>query len=488
MRGGKVFYLLGRLISIIGIAELIPLVVAIANQGADRAAFALSAPLTIAAGLLLSLCCRRWRQQRIRLRESFLFVSLTWFMAGIVGAVPFLLAGSFPDVASAFFESFSGFSTTGASALVDIEAMPRGILLWRSLTHWLGGAGIVLLFLSLIQKDSVDGEGGSLFRAEYSGGALAVRVAPRVKDNALAIFYVYVALTVACYLALLATGMDHFNAVNHALSTTATGGFSTLNLSVAGFQNPAAEWVIAIFLLLSSVNFALYYLFFVRRRFYKVLHDQELIYFTLVVAVATVLVTVPLLQIRPDGVAVGETIRQGFFQVAAIISTGGFTTANFDLWPSLSRFVLFLLLFVGGCAGSTAGSIKMNRWYLATVDSWRQITNVFRPNEVKKVYYNGRAVSGNILRAMTHYFYLYLLVVFAGAFLLICSGMDWIEAIVGALSAIGNIGPGIGSLGPAGNYALVPAFGKIVMCVLMIVGRLEIYTVLVLFSRKIWRK
>ena len=488
MRIGRVMYLLGRVVSIVGLSMLLPLICAIIYKGPDIWVFALCAPATFLCGLLLSLIFCSYKKQRIRLRESFFFVTLSWVVSGLFGAIPYILAGSFPDLASAIFESYSGFTTTGASAMVNIEIMPQSILLWRSLTQWLGGTGIVLLFISLLQKDSVDGEGVSLFKAEVSRAALAERVAPRIRDNATAIFYVYLSLTAGCYISLLLAGMDNFDAINHALTTMATGGFSTKNLSIASFNNPAVEWIIAIFLFFASLNFALYYLFFVRRRFKKVMADQELRCFTIIIVLFTALVVWTISRSFYGEESLGYSIRQGFFQVMTIISTGGFATADFDQWPSVARFVLFILMFVGGCAGSTAGAIKMNRWYLATADTRRELTSVFRPFEVKKIYYNGRPVSGNILRSITHYFYMYFGLIFLGTLLVALTGVDWLEAFFGSVSSIGNVGPAIGSLGPAGNYALVPPFAKYVLSFLMVAGRLELYTVLVLLIPDIWKK
>lgn len=488
MRTGRVFYLLGQMTVVVGLAMLLPLLCALAYRGPDIMAFAVSAPLTIACGLLMAFACRKHRRGVMRQRDSFFFVTMTWVLATLFGSLPYLLAGSFHDMASAVFETMSGFTTTGASAMPDIEIMPHGVLLWRALTHWLGGAGIVLLFVALIQRGGNSGEGANLFKSEFSGGALAERVATRIEDNAAAIFSVYLALTVACTLALCLAGMDFFDAVCHSLATVSTGGFSTKNLSVGYFNNPAAEWVIAVFLFLSSINLALYYLLFVRRRVRKVFADQELRVLCGVMVVATVLVTVSIARGFYAEQSVGFSLRHAFFQVASIMSTGGFATVDFDQWPGLARIVLIILLFIGGCAGSTAGAIKVNRWYLATVTAVNELKGAIRPRAVRKVYYNGRVVSDDILRSLTVYFYMYLVLIFAGGLVLCMLGMDWLEAFVGALASIGNVGPAIGSLGPAGNFSAVPPLGKYVLSFLMLAGRLELYTVLALFVPDFWKK
>ncbi|NLF79554.1 MAG: TrkH family potassium uptake protein [Clostridia bacterium] len=489
MHIGRVCYLLGMIILVVGGFMFLPLFCALIYGESDAGAFLRSIPIALAIGGGLLGGFRRCRNQQLRLRESFLFVTGSWLLASLVGALPYLFAGSFGDLASAVFETASGFTTTGSTAMPDIEIMPHGILLWRSLTHWLGGAGIVLLFVALLQgkHDQSGGEGVSVFKAEYAGGLLAERVAPRIEDNARAIFAVYLCLTAACILALLLAGMNFFDAVNHAFSTVSTGGFSTKNLSIGAYHNPAIEWVTALFLFLSSINFALFYLFFFRRRRKYALGNPELRCFFWVVAVAVMIITLANWRAYPDA-GLMYNLRHAAFQAVAIISTGGFTSANFELWPDLSRFVLFTLLFIGGCSGSTAGSIKINRWYVAAKATRMELFGVFRPSMIRRVYYNRRAVSETLARQMTHYLFLYIICVFIGGFLLTLCGMDWLEAFAGALASIGNVGPAIGSLGPAGTYAAVPAAGKYLLSFMMIIGRLEIYTVLVLFMPEIWRK
>lgn len=487
MRIGRVLLLWGRVLLVLGASMILPLLCAFVYGDGDAAAFLASLPFYLVAGGALILAGRKYRHQQIRLREGYLFVSGCWLLAAVFGALPYLFAGSFGDLASAVFESASGFTTTGATAMPDIEIMPHGILLWRSLTHWLGGAGTVLLLVAMLQgRHDQAGEGMSILKAESSIGALAQRVAPRMEDNARAIFLVYLCLTASCTLALALAGMDLFDAVNHAMSAVATGGFSTKNISIAAYQSPAIEWVMAVFLLLSSINFALIYLFFVRRRYRYVLHDQELRAFFWVVAVAVGIVAVANFHAYPS--AGGANLRHAFFQVIAIMSTGGFTTMDYDLWPDLSRFVLFTLMFIGGCSGSTASSIKMNRWYVAAATTRMELMGAFRPAMIRRVHYNRRAISETLSRQMTHYLFLYIMLVFFGGFVLTLFGMDWIEAFSGALAAVGNVGPGIGSIGPSGTYAAVPAFAKYVLSFLMILGRLEIYTVMVLFLPEIWRK
>ena len=488
MRTGRVFYLVGRVLTVIGATMVLPLIVALLCHERAAWVFGLCLPLVVGIGLIVENVCRKYASHRLRLRDSFLFVTLTWLVAALAGSLPFIFYHCFPDPVSAIFESFSGFTTIGATAMADIEIMPQSILIWRSLSHWLGGAGIVMLFMTVMRQDSGSNEGNRVFKAEFSGGVLAERATARAEDNALAILKVYLTLTAACLICLLLTGLDFLDALNHALSTIATGGFSTKNASVGAFNNPAAEWVVAIFLFLSSINLALYYLFFVRGQRRRVLRDQELRVFVAVSLIAVVLVALDIDLNYYRGEGVGFSLRHAAFQVMAILTSGGFCTADYDAWPTFSRFILILLIAVGGCAGSTASSIKLNRFYLIWRTIKRDVVAGFRPQAVETITFNDRPVSENVIRSVYLYFLLYFGLTVIGA--LICSavGMDWQEAFLGCLASISNVGPALGSLGPAGNYAAVPAVGKLVMCFLMLAGRLEVYTVMVLFCPSVWRK
>lgn len=488
MRIGRVFYLLGRVLAVIGVTMLLPLAVSLICRQDDAWVFGLCMPLLVGAGLMLENICRSHASTDLRLRDSFLFVTLTWLLAALAGSLPYVFYGCFPDPVSAVFESFSGFTTTGATAMRDIEIMPQGILIWRSLTHWLGGAGIVMLFMTVMHRDSRSNEGSRVFKAEFSGGVLAERATARSEDNAKAILKVYLALTLACFICLKLSGLSFLDALNHTLSTVATGGFSTKNASVGAFNNPAAEWVVAVYLFLSSINLALYYLFFVRGARRRVLHDQELRLFALVTLVAVTVVAADLTARFYSGQSFGFILRQAFFQVMAILSSGGFCTVDFDAWPTLSRFILILLIVVGGCAGSTASSIKLNRFYLAWSTMKRDIVIGFRPHAVEPITFNGRPVSENVTRSVYLYFFLYFGLTLLATTLCAAIGMDWHESFMGCLASISNVGPSLGSLGPAGNYAAVPAAAKLIMCFLMLAGRLEVYTVMVLFCPSVWRK
>ena len=485
MRVGRVLYLIGKISLILGASMLLPLITSLIYQDGDFLAFAVSIPICLAAGLLLILACYRQREQVMRQRECYLFVTGVWLYASLLGALPYLISGSIPDFAGAFFETVSGFTTTGSTVVSNIEGLGHGILLWRSLTHWLGGAGIVLLFVALIQGNN-SGESLNIYKAEYSGGALSERLAVRIEDNAQIIFLVYLGLTVACAICLLLGGMSFFDAVNHAMATTSTGGFSTKNDSLAGFS-PYCQWVIAIFLILSGVNFSLYFLVLVRRRFKAIFRDEELRAYLIAVLLCTFLVSLSLQQADyyPN---LGTTVRHAFLQVASLITTGGFASCDFDLWPSLARGMLFLLLLLGGCSGSTASGIKFSRLVILTKSATRQLSSMFRPQQIRHIEYNGKRLDDALPQAMAFFVFLYGSLIVVCGLLLTISGIQWMESFVTAISALGNVGPGLGSLGPTGNFSACLPFAKYIFCFLMMAGRLEIFTMLVLFIPDMWKK
>ncbi len=485
MRLGRVFYLIGRISLILGAAMVLPLAVALFYGDGDAGAFLRSIPVCLLAGLALMVLCRKQRKQIMRQRECYLFVTGVWVYAGLVGCLPFLFSGATPDFASAFFETISGFTTTGATVCTNIEGLGHGVLLWRSLSHWLGGAGIVLLFVALIQQNST-GEGMSLYKAEYSGGALSQRLAVRIEDNARIIFLVYLGLTLACLLCLLLCGMSLFDAVNHAFATVSTGGFSTRNASLAAC-NPASQWGIAGFLLLSGVNFSLYFLLLVRRRVGAVLRDNELVVYLAIAAGVTGLIFLSLHRAAYFPTA-GEDLRHAFLQTASILTTGGFASDNFDQWPSLARGLLFLLLLVGGCSGSTASGVKVSRIVILAKRITQELIATFRPQQVRRVEYNGRRLEGEVSQHMLVFFTAYMMLTVLGMLVLMFTGVEWQESLSACLCTLGNVGPGWGSFGPVGNFAACTPLAKYVLCFLMLAGRLELFTMLVLFVPAVWKK
>jgi trk system potassium uptake protein TrkH len=418
-------------------------------------------------------------------REGFAIAALGWVGACLLGALPFYLGPelqlqSFTDCV---FESTSGFTTTGASILTNIEALPHGTLFWRSLTHWLGGMGIIALSVALLPLLGVGGM--QLFRAEVPG-PVAERLTPRISQTAKLLWGVYVLLTALETVALMIAGMSLFDAVCHAMATLATGGFSTRDASVGAYANPVIDWIIIVFMVLAGTNFTLHYLA-LTGKVKAYWEDDEFRFYVAVMLLATAVVVVPLLAVGfyPE---MHDTLRQGLFQTASIMTTTGFGTADYLLWPPVAGTVLLVLMAVGGCAGSTGGGIKVMRLLLLTKVAKLELQKLVHPRAVTTLWFNGRAVSTNLAHNVLGFFLLYALVFVSAVLILTLGGRDLVTAIGATAATLGNIGPGLGDVGPASNYAFLLGWEKWLLSFLMITGRLEIYTVLVLLLPEAWRR
>ena len=478
-----VFRVLSRLSAIVSLSMILPLGWVAWDGSADGKAFLLS----IAAGLLVSgaffLAGKKAGSYDLGIKDSFLVVALIWILASFIGALPFYLSGTVPTFTDAFFESSSGFTTTGASVLSDIEAVPRGILFWRSLTHWLGGMGIIVLSLAILPFLGVGGM--ELFKAEVPG-PIPEKITPRIQQTALYLWGVYAFLTAAETALLLLGGMNLFEALTHTFGTVATGGFSPLNRSVGQYGSAYFEWVITIFMFLSGVNFVLHYRM-LRRDFRPLARDEEFrLYLWIVLGCTAVISAVLLFGGHYDSIT--EAVRYSAFQVVSIITTTGFATADFELWPVFVQIVLLLLMFAGACAGSTGGGMKILRLLVLGRHTRAELKRVLHPSAVVSVKVGGKAIDDSIQSSVTSFLILYVTIFIAGVFFIASLGMDLLSAISGVAASLGNVGPGLGSLGPMDNYGAVPAAGKWVFSFLMITGRLELYTVILLFLPETWRK
>jgi len=419
----------------------------------------------------------------LRVREGFAVVALGWFVVGLLGAMPFWLSGQIPSFTDAVFESISGFSTTGASILTDIESRSHGILFWRAMTHWLGGMGIVLLALAILPLLGVGGM--QLYRAEVPG-PVAERLTPRIRETAKLLWGVYVLLTVLEVGALLLAGMGFFDAVCHSFATMATGGFSNHNASVGGYASPAVEWIIIAFMFLAGVNFSLHYMALTGRwRGYG--RDEEFRFYVVIVLLSTALITAVLLGVRayPDA---GTTVRHALFQVVAITTTTGFGTADYLLWPPFTHALLLVLMAVGGCAGSTGGGIKVMRVLILLKHAKLELRKMLHPRGVFTVWFNNRPLSPGLQTNVLGFFLLFVMVYIAGVLILTLGGRDLLTSVGATAASLGNIGPGLGLVGPAGNYSFLLGWEKWLLLMLMIIGRLELFTVLVLFLPSGWRR
>ena len=469
---------LGLVLLIEAAMMLVPALVALL-YGEDLLPWGISIAASAAVGGLMLAAVPQ--KSVLYAREGFVSVALSWLLMSAFGALPLRLSGDVPHYVDALFEIVSGFTTTGSSILLDVEGVSRGVLFWRSMTHWIGGLGVLVFILAVLPL--ANNNAMHIMRAEVPGPTVG-KIVPRARDTARILYLIYFALTVIETIFLLAGGMPLYDALIHAFGTAGTGGFSNRALSVGAYNSPYIEWVIGIFLVLFSINFNLYYLVLcggVR----DALRDQELHLFGALVLLTTGIITIDILPLF-DGFS--SAVRHAFFQVMSITSTAGFATADFNLWPEVSRWVLVLLMFCGACAGSTGGGIKIGRILLMGRAARCEIRRMVRPRTVNRVMINGKAVDDETLRGSLIFFFLYILLLILGTLLVSFDGFDTTTNFTAMLSCLSNVGPGLGLVGPMGNFAMYSIFSKIVLTAAMLIGRLEIFPILILFSPSLWKR
>ena len=469
---------LGLVLLIEAVMMLVPALVALL-YGENLTPWGISIAATAGVGGLMLAAVPQ--KSVLYAREGFVSVALSWLLMSAFGALPLRLSGEVTHYADAMFEIVSGFTTTGASILLDVEGMSRGLLFWRSMTHWIGGLGVLVFILAVLPL--ANNNAMHIMRAEVPGPTVG-KIVPRARDTARILYLIYFALTVIETIFLLAGGMPLYDALIHAFGTAGTGGFSNRALSVGAYNSPYIEWVIGIFLVLFSINFNLYY-FILCGGVRDALRDQELHLFGALVLLTTGIITIDILPLF-DGFS--SAVRHAFFQVMSITSTAGFATADFNLWPEVSRWVLVLLMFCGACAGSTGGGIKIGRILLMGRAARCEIRRMSRPRTVNRVMVNGKAVDDETLRGSLIFFFLYILMLILGTLLISVDGFDTTTNFTAVLSCLSNIGPGLGLVGPMGNFAMYSIFSKIVLTAAMLIGRLEIFPILILFSPSLWKR
>ena len=467
--------LLGRLLIVISLFMVISALWALLEGGSDFYPLLISALLTAGAGLVMRLVTPF--RSEITLVESFALVTMAWFIAGAFGALPYYFYGLFDSYLNAYFESISGFTTTGSTLIENIEGTSRGLLLWRSFTQWLGGMGIIVLFVALLPR--LGFRGMNLFRAEMPG-VFTDRVVPRISEMAKKLWFIYLTFTLTLMLLLLTVGVSFYNALNHALTTMPTGGFSPLDDSIAGLQNPAAEIIIIVFMLFAGINFALYYQI-LRREYGDFYRNPELRFYLTLVVVAVILVTINI----SAHYELGESLRLGTFQVVSILTTTGYATADFDVWPAMSRVLLLMFMFFGGSGGSTSGSVKQVRIILLLKYAYREVYRLIHPSAFTKVKLGERTVSEEILRNVIGFAILYVFFFVIASLSLGVMGLDLETATSAVAATLGNVGPGLAEVGATETFQVIPPLGKVILCFMMILGRLEIYTVLVFILAEI---
>ena len=425
---------------------------------------------------------RKIQNRNIRKRDGYLIVTFGWIIMSLFGTLPFLLSGAIPSFTDAFFETISGYTTTGATILTDIEAVPKAILFWRSFTHWIGGMGIIVLTIAILPLLGIGGM--QLFVAE-SPGIAPDKLHPRITVTAKRLWMVYVFLTFAEMVLLMIGGMTFFDAINHAMSTLATGGFSTKNASIAYYDSPFIHYVIIVFMFLAGTNFTLSY-FMLRGNFSKLYKNEEFKVYAGVCLLIGLFVTLSVFKV--SDVTLEKAFRDSLFQVLTIITTTGFITADYTTWAPFITFVFFILFFIGGSAGSTAGGIKIMRHIVMAKNTILELKRQIHPSAVLPVRFNTKAVPQNITFNIMAFILIYLLIFFMGSLFMSLLGLDFESAIGTVIATLGNIGPGLGSVGPVFNFAHIPAIGKWFLSFLMLLGRLELFTVLILFTAYFWRK
>lgn len=421
------------------------------------------------------------KDKTFRAKEAFTAVALAWVAMSIFGALPFYFSGYFNNFIDCVFESISGFTTTGATILTNIELLPKGILFWRSFSHWIGGMGVLVFMLAVMP--SMNASSVNLLRAESTGPA-PDKIVPKIRETARIMYLIYLALTVLLIVLLLISGLPLYDSLVNAFATAGTGGFSVMNASIAAYNNIAAEIIITIFMFLFGINFTLYF-FLIGKKFIKFFNDSELKFYIGIVTAAILIITINISGMY-GGIA--EALRHSSFQVSSIISTTGFSTTDFNLWPPLSQVVLVLLMVTGCCGGSTGGGIKLIRIIILFKAAKIELGKIFHPGNVKAVSINGKKINNDMLTKTALFFFIYFAVFIVSVLLVSIEGKDLVSNSTAVISSLSNIGPGLGLVGPAGNFSIYSSFSKIIFSFCMIAGRLEFFPVLILFTPSLWKK
>lgn len=469
--------LTGKVLLVEAISMLLPFIVCLIYRE-DPTPFLITIPLLALVGLALS---RFKSNDHFFPREGFFAVGLIWLLLGAFGALPFYFSGAFPSYIDCFFEAISGFTTTGASILTEVESLPKGILFWRSFIHWMGGMGVLILAIALLP--SLGGRTLHLMKAE-SPGPVVSKLVPKTSQSSKILYRIYCGMTLLEIVCLLLTGMPLYDSIVNSFATAGTGGFAVKNISIAAYGNPAAEIVITVFMLLFSVNFSLYFLLLCGK-VKQALSSDELRFFLGVVFVSIVLISINIWEMYPTG---GEAIRHAAFQVGTIISTTGFSSTDFNLWPEFSKVLLVLLMFIGACAGSTGGGIKCSRVLLLFRAIRREIRQIIHPRAVNVVKLDGRVVDEDTLHSVYIFFAAYFFITLGAVLLVSIDNFSFGSTFTAVVACISNIGPGLEMVGPMGNYSAFSAFSKFILSMCMIIGRLEVLPILVLFSASAWKR
>lgn len=471
--------ILGRLLMAFSITMAVPLLMALFLKESAMWSFLISLLITGIIGAVLFLHGKI--DGKIGVRDSFAVVGGAWIFASLFGALPFVLSGVAPTYIDALFETVSGLTTTGSSILSNLEYLPRSIILWRSLLHWIGGMGIIVMFIVLLPNLGIGN--ARIFYSE-TPGPLDEKIVPKIKDTAMILLRIYFGLTVLNIILLLAAGMSFFDSVNHAFATMATGGFSTRSSSIAAYNSFPIELVITIFMFIAGANFSLFIQVW-KQRSLKPLRDAELKVYFLIVVVSALIIAASL--VIQQGTGSLYALRHSVFQVVTIMTTTGFASTDFDQWPGIAKLVLFFLMFMGACAGSTAGGLKVARIVLLVKMGLAQLKQAIHPRLVVNIVVQDRVMDNTVLANVGRFFFVYILTFSLGSILVAATGLEPFDAMSAVIANLSNVGPGFGVVGPMVTYAPLHPFAKGVLTACMLLGRLELFTLLVFLQPDFWR-
>ncbi|MDA3911658.1 MAG: TrkH family potassium uptake protein [Bacteroidales bacterium] len=473
---------LGILLIIESVLMLLGLPFSIYYNDQDIAALLISSGISLFTGLSLYFINRKAKRD-VKKREAYIIVTFGWLTLSLFGTLPFLVSGTIPNFTNAFFETISGFTTTGASILNDIESVPHGILFWRSMTQWIGGMGIIVLSIAILPLIRVGGM--QMFAAE-APGPTTDKLSPKIKETARKLWYLYLGFTATETILLVIGKMSLFDAINHSLTTMATGGYSTKQASIAYFDSPFIHYVIIVFMFLAGTNFAISY-FALTGKPGKLFRNGEFKFYLRIILGASLIIAIGLFW--KNGLPIEQSIRDALFQVVSIVTTTGFATTDYLQWQPMSLWiVIFLLMFVGGSAGSTGGGIKVVRILLLFKNAYLELKRLIHPNAVIPVRYSGQAVPPPIINNILAFIIFYIIIYLISVLIMSFWGLDFMTSMGAVAATLGNIGPGIGNVGPAENFAFIPDGGKYFLSFLMLLGRLELFTVIILLTPQFWRK
>jgi len=470
---------LGWLLLIYAAIMGIPIICALLWKEPSTVPFLITIALTSVVGFVLTY--HGHKEGRMGLREGFAIVSGAWILTSLSGALPYYLSNAVPSYIDGVFETVSGLTTTGASVIDNVEVLSKSILLWRSLTHWLGGMGIIVLFIVFLPK--IGAGAVHLFNAEVPG-PMAEKVLPRIRDNASKLWQMYVGFTLLQIVLLMLAGMSWFDSMNHSFATMATGGFSTKNSSIMYYDSTSIELIIVVFMIIAGGNFGLYFLAW-SRGLKHIWQDAEFRIYLAIIAGATLIISLSLW--LAGGKEIISSLRLALFQVASIMTTTGFASDDFDKWPSLAKIVLFLLMFIGGSAGSTAGGIKVARMILLAKLAWAELRRAVHPRAVMSINYGGKHVDPLMLNTVAVFFFLFMAIFGLATILLSATGLEPMDAMSAVAATLGNVGPGFGVVGPTTTFSSINTFGEVVLIFCMLLGRLELFTLLVVLQPEFWR-